>query len=112
MNITLESYDSLIDLQEKLHHNICRKRTLVAIGVHDLDKLNPPFTYSCEPPKEIKFRPLNQTKEFVADELMEFYQKDTHLKPYLPIIKVLIDFILDFGWKFPINLTSLSIFPF
>lgn len=87
VKITPEAYDSLIDLQEKLHHNICRKRTLVAIGVHDLDTLSPPFTYSCDPPKQIKFKPLNQTKEFVADELMEFYLKDSHLKPYVPIIK-------------------------
>jgi phenylalanyl-tRNA synthetase beta chain len=88
MKISQEVYDSLIDLQEKLHHNICRKRTFVAIGIHDLDKLTPPFVYSAEPPKQIKFRPLNQAKEFRGDELMEHYQKDTHLKPYLHIIKV------------------------
>ncbi|CAG7834966.1 unnamed protein product [Allacma fusca] len=87
VNMTKGLYDSLIDLQEKLHHNICRKRTLVAIGVHDLDSLTPPFIYSAVKPQDIKFKPLNQQKEFVADELMEFYQKDTHLKPYLHIIK-------------------------
>jgi phenylalanyl-tRNA synthetase beta chain len=80
-------YSSLIDLQEKLHHNICRKRALVAIGVHDLDTLTPPFTYGAEPGNQIQFRPLNQEKVFRADELMEFYTKDTHLKPYLHLIK-------------------------
>jgi phenylalanyl-tRNA synthetase beta subunit len=34
-----------MDLQDKLHHNIGRKRTLVAIGTHDLDTLTPPFSY-------------------------------------------------------------------
>ena len=29
-------YASLIDLQEKLHQNLCRQRSLVAIGTHDL----------------------------------------------------------------------------
>lgn len=33
------SYNSFIDLQDKLHQNLCRQRTLVAIGTHDLDKL-------------------------------------------------------------------------
>lgn len=32
-------YKSFIDLQEKLHENICRKRELVAIGTHDLDTI-------------------------------------------------------------------------
>lgn len=87
VHVTKQIYNSIIDLQEKLHHNICRKRAMVAIGVHDLSKVTPPFVYSAEPPKEIKFVPLNQTKEFQADELMEFYQSDTHLKQYLHIIK-------------------------
>jgi phenylalanyl-tRNA synthetase beta subunit len=38
-------YNSFIDLQDKLHQNLCRKRTLVAIGTHDLDTLQGPFTY-------------------------------------------------------------------
>ena len=33
------SYNSFIDLQDKLHQNLCRQRTLVAIGTHDLDTL-------------------------------------------------------------------------
>ena len=36
MTFEPETYDSFIELQEKLHQNICRKRTLVAIGTHDL----------------------------------------------------------------------------
>jgi phenylalanyl-tRNA synthetase beta chain len=59
----------------------------VAIGAHDLDTLSPPFVYSADPPSEIKFVPLNQTKEFRADDLMVFYQNDNHLKHYLHIIK-------------------------
>jgi phenylalanyl-tRNA synthetase beta chain len=50
ITFTEASYKSFIDLQDKLHQNICRKRTLVAIGTHDLDTLAPPFTYEALPP--------------------------------------------------------------
>lgn len=70
---TQESYNSFIDLQDKLHHNICRKRSLVAIGTHDLDTIEGPFVYDARPPSEIKFTPLNQDKEYTAVELMELY---------------------------------------
>ena len=66
-------YDSFIDLQDKLHQNIARKRTLVAIGTHDLDTIKGPFKYMAKPPDQIKFKPLNQVKEFTATELMELY---------------------------------------
>ncbi|KAI5966877.1 FRS1 [Candida pseudojiufengensis] len=81
------SYDSFIALQDKLHTNLCRNRTLVAIGTHDLDTLTPPFTYEALPPKDIVFKPLNQTKEMNGEELMEFYEKDKNLGKYLHIIK-------------------------
>jgi len=80
-------YDSFIDLQDKLHQNLARKRTLVAIGTHDLDKIKGPFRYEAKPPKDIKFVPLNQVKEFNAEELMELYASDSHLKQYLGIIR-------------------------
>ncbi|TYI53261.1 hypothetical protein E1A91_D12G306700v1 [Gossypium mustelinum] len=81
------SYNSFIDLQDKLHQNICRKRTLVAIGTHDLDTLQGPFTYEALPPPEINFVPLKQVKNFRADELMEFYKSDLKLKKFLHIIE-------------------------
>ncbi|CAG7833847.1 unnamed protein product [Allacma fusca] len=87
VTLSQSAYDSLIDLQEKLHHNICRKRSLVAIGVHDLDTLSPPFVYSADPPQEINFLPLNQKKSFRGDELMIHYQSDNHIKHYLHLIK-------------------------
>ncbi|KAL3862124.1 hypothetical protein ACJMK2_008114 [Sinanodonta woodiana] len=87
IRFTEDSYKSFIDLQEKLHQNICRKRTLVAIGTHDLDTIKGPFIYDAKPPAQIKFKPLNQTKEYTATEMMELYSLDSHLKPYLPIIK-------------------------
>ena len=45
----------------------------MAIGTHDLDTIKGPFKYMAKPPDEIKFKPLNQTKEFTASQLMELY---------------------------------------
>uniref|UniRef100_A0A4Y0BF54 Phenylalanine--tRNA ligase beta subunit n=1 Tax=Anopheles funestus TaxID=62324 RepID=A0A4Y0BF54_ANOFN len=87
ITFTKDSYDSFIDLQDKLHQNICRKRALVAIGTHDLDTLQGPFTYDAKPPKDISFVPLNQEKAMNAAELMEFYSTHAQLKAYLPIIR-------------------------
>ncbi|CAH0752089.1 unnamed protein product [Diatraea saccharalis] len=87
VTFTKQSYDSFIDLQDKLHQNICRKRALVAIGTHDLDSIQGPFQYDALPPNEIKFKALNQEKEMTALELMELYSHHAQLKQYLPIIR-------------------------
>lgn len=77
---TEHSYNSFIDLQDKLHQNICRKRSLVAIGTHDLDTIEGPFTYDAKPPNEIKFIPLNETKEYTATELMDLYSVSLYIQ--------------------------------
>lgn len=87
ISFTQERYESFIELQEKLHQNVCRKRTLVAIGTHDLDTISGPFTYTAKPPSEIRFKPLNQSQEFTAVELMSLYKSDSHLRHYLHIIE-------------------------
>ncbi|AOA63852.1 Phenylalanine-tRNA synthetase subunit beta, cytoplasmic [Komagataella phaffii CBS 7435] len=87
IKFTQRSYDSFIALQDKLHTNLCRNRTLVAMGTHDLDTLEGPFTYEALPPSEITFIPLNQTKAMDGNQLMEFYEKDKNLGKYLHIIK-------------------------
>ncbi|RMZ92240.1 hypothetical protein DV736_g527, partial [Chaetothyriales sp. CBS 134916] len=80
-------YEHFIDLQDKLHQNLARQRTLVSIGTHDLDSIKGPFTYEALRPKEIKFIPLNQTQELDGEQLMQFYDKDRHLGRYLHIIR-------------------------
>ena len=67
-------YESFIDLQDKLHQNLCRMRRFVAIGTHDLDTLEPPFRYMCRDPHQIKFAPLNQDTEHTAAELMTIFE--------------------------------------
>ncbi|KAJ5183477.1 Phenylalanine--tRNA ligase beta subunit [Penicillium capsulatum] len=80
-------YDSFISLQDKLHQNLARQRTLVSIGTHDLDTIKGPFTYEALPPKDIKFIPLKQTQEMNGEELMTFYEKHQQLGKYLHIIR-------------------------
>jgi phenylalanyl-tRNA synthetase beta chain len=87
IQFTQRSYDSFIALQDKLHSNLCRNRTLVAMGTHDLDTLKPPFTYEAWKPEDIEFIPLNQTKNMNGNELMKFYENDKNLGKYLHIIK-------------------------
>ena len=58
-----------LDLQDKLHLNICRRRNLVAIGTHNLDSVKPPFYYRALPAEQIVFQPLNQTRDFNAREV-------------------------------------------
>ncbi|KAI0603310.1 beta subunit of phenylalanyl-tRNA synthetase [Biscogniauxia sp. FL1348] len=87
VKFTQKTYDSFIALQDKLHANLARQRTLVSIGTHDLDTVQGPFTYEAIAPKDFSFVPLNQTKEMTGEELMAFYEKDRHLGKYLHIIR-------------------------
>ncbi|KAM7310401.1 phenylalanine--tRNA ligase beta subunit [Ixodes scapularis] len=73
LRFTKDSYNSFIDLQDKLHQNIGRKRSLVSIGTHDLDTIEGPFRYDARAPEDIRFVPLNDTVERTAKELMELY---------------------------------------
>jgi len=87
ITFTQDSYNSFIDLQDKLHHNLGRKRTLVSMGTHDLDTIKGPFTYTAKPPSEILFKALNQPAEKSAVELMKMYKEDSHMRHFVPIIE-------------------------
>ncbi|KIL68091.1 hypothetical protein M378DRAFT_158604 [Amanita muscaria Koide BX008] len=87
VKFTPRSYASFIDLQDKLHQNICRRRQLVAIGTHDLDTLKAPFRYEARAPRDIKFAPLGKQQPYTAEELMTLYESEKHLAKYLPIIR-------------------------
>jgi len=89
-------YQSLMDLQDQLHRNLCRNRTLVAIGTHDLDSVPnccDDLHYRAVDPEDIRFVPLTEEedgKEWQAKELLHYYETNVaakHLKPYVPLIK-------------------------
>lgn len=99
--VTLDAsrYNSFIDLQDKLHQNLCRQRSLVAIGTHDLAKVKgPQFTYEALPPESVSFVPLKQTRAFRADELLAYYQQnDLKLRRYVPLLQgsVVVPVVFD-----------------
>lgn len=94
IRFTTESYNSFIDFQEKLHSGLARKRTLVSVGTHDLDKVTPPFSYALKPKEGIRFVPLNQTRvlDCAGDGLEAFYKDDKHISKYVPLISHLSSF--------------------
>ena len=66
---------SIMEMQEKLHITIGRKRSKLAIGIHDLDKVEPPFTYKAVGPHEIKFVPLAKEEEWDLEEILQKHEK-------------------------------------
>jgi phenylalanyl-tRNA synthetase beta chain len=81
-----ESYDSFIDLQEKLHQNLCRRRTLASIGTHDLGKCRPPFVYRAEPPEDIVFVPLTGGPAVNGHQLFANLRHHQQLSKYLYLL--------------------------
>ena len=75
IEITDEFLRSMMELQEKLHITIGRKRSKLAIGIHDLDKVTPPFTYKLADPHEIRFIPLAKTEEMDMEEILRRHEK-------------------------------------
>jgi len=66
--------ESLMGLQESLHWAIGRGRRKVAIGVHDLDKVKPPFRYIASP-RDRCFVPLDFQDELSMEEILEQHPK-------------------------------------
>lgn len=92
VKLTDELIKSLMQMQEKLHATIGRNRKKVAIGVHDFEKIKPPFTY-----KDVldeKFIPLNESKEMTIKEILENHPKG---KDYAYLLKGKYPIIYDSG---------------
>ncbi|ODS42481.1 MAG: phenylalanine--tRNA ligase subunit beta [Candidatus Altiarchaeales archaeon IMC4] len=75
VEITEESLLSLMDLQEKLHTTHCRNRKKVAIGVHDMDKINGPFVYTAVKPEDIGFVPLDMKEKMTLKQILASHPK-------------------------------------
>ncbi len=60
----------IIDIQEKLHLTLGRKRKKVAIGIYPLEKIKFPISYKALNPEEIKFRPLGFNKELNGKQIL------------------------------------------
>jgi phenylalanyl-tRNA synthetase beta chain len=60
---------SIIQMQEKLHVTHGRRRRKVAIGLHNLEPVEFPVTYTTKPP-EFKFRPLGERHEMDLTQIL------------------------------------------
>lgn len=66
---------SIMEMQEKLHITLGRKRTKLAIGIHDLDKVRPPFTFEAVDPDGFSFVPLTKTERMTMREILTKHEK-------------------------------------
>lgn len=78
-----ESIQSIMSLQESLHWAVGRGRSKVAIGIHDLDAVRPPFHYIASP-RSRAFVPLDYTESMTMDEILEKHPKG---RDYAKIVK-------------------------
>lgn len=94
-NVCMDStmIESLMGLQESLHWAVGRGRKKVAIGVHDLDKIKPPFRYIAAK-RSHAFVPLDYDTKMTLDEILLHHPKG---KAYAKIVEEfpLFPLILD-----------------
>lgn len=65
----------IMDLQEKLHLTVGRNRKKIAIGIHDLDRVRPPFKYAAYHPDAISFIPLGYDVKMNLNEILKNHPK-------------------------------------
>jgi phenylalanyl-tRNA synthetase beta chain len=96
-----ESIQSIMSLQESLHWAVGRGRSKVAIGIHDMDTVQPPFRYLASP-RSRSFVPLDYTEEMTMDEILEKHPKGRDYAkivrgfPLFPLIVDHNDHVLSF----------------
>ncbi len=79
-NIDLDEDEvaTLMNIQEHLHWAVGRDRKKVAIGVHDLDKITPPYRYTAVKPDSVSFIPLHgDGYPMNLEEILLLHEKGT-----------------------------------
>jgi len=66
-----EKIKEIIEIQEKLHLTIGRKRKKIAIGIYPLEKIKLPITLKALEPDKIKFIPLETSREMSGLEILQ-----------------------------------------
>ncbi len=96
-----EKIKEIIQIQEKLHITYGRNRKKVAIGVYPFEKIQTPIRFKALAPKDIRFRPLESSKEMSGLQVLSSHPtgKDYgHLlegKPKFPLFVDANDQILS-----------------
>src|SRR3989344_5926242 len=71
LSLDEEKIREIIEMQERLHITIGRKRKKAAIGIYPLEKINLPITFTAIEPDQIKFIPLEMNKELSGLEILQ-----------------------------------------
>ena len=71
LSLDNDKIKEIIDMQEKLHSTLGRKRKKVAIGIYPLEKIKLPITFKAVEPDKIKFIPLEFDKEMSGLEILQ-----------------------------------------
>ncbi|MEM3141500.1 MAG: phenylalanine--tRNA ligase subunit beta [Candidatus Pacearchaeota archaeon] len=71
LDLNNERIREIIEMQEKLHLTIGRKRKKLAIGIYPLEKIKLPITFLAIEPDKIKFIPLEMDKELSGLEILQ-----------------------------------------
>ena len=75
ISIDEDSLTGLMDFQEDLHWVLGRDRKKVAIGIHNLDVIKPPFTYKAAKPDEYSFIALETIEKMDLNNILEHHKK-------------------------------------
>jgi phenylalanyl-tRNA synthetase beta chain len=77
LGVEMDDYTvkSIMDMQEKLHLTHGRNRAKVAIGIHDLDKVTPPFVYKAVDPDSVSFVPLDMDRPLTLRQILSKHPK-------------------------------------
>ncbi|MFB6190442.1 MAG: phenylalanine--tRNA ligase subunit beta [Candidatus Nanohaloarchaea archaeon] len=75
LELTERAINGLIQLQEKLHESMGRRRDKLAIGLHDLETVSAPFTYRAVAPEKVSFTPLEYDREMQLGEILDKHEK-------------------------------------
>lgn len=67
--------NGLIQLQEKMHETMGRRRDKLAIGLHDLSTVDAPFTYKAVKPEQVSFTPLEYDRDMELGEILDEHEK-------------------------------------
>lgn len=75
IELSKKKINGLIQLQEKLHLTMGRRREKLAIGLHDLSNIEPDFTYKAVEPEQVSFTPLEYDREMGLGEILDEHEK-------------------------------------
>ncbi len=102
LRLTEKLVVSIVELQERLHTGLGRRRKKVAIGLHDFDRVETPLRYQAFGPEDVSFVPLGGEEEMTLGRILKEHEKGREYgwilegKDLLPLILDEKDRVLSF----------------